>query len=605
MCENRLYQHFHIYIDSHTIHGNPRLIHDINNLYYTNYAISVIMNDVHETFSLNQSVTECEGERLNSIHTTLAYVGNIQSTILSHSMQCAPNTIAIYINPRVSHINDRFLFELNKHFLYNKRRATYIAETEDASRSSLSEANKCYISWACKMGILHEIYRQLGLGKNVCELKQSLVDGVDILHAIADVCGKKNVAEFSNSGLIKMNLGDVTERNANEVNDSVLDEDVSQRTLDESESESVVRRNLITLDETIHVLLATYERNANIKEVLTMLQTQTFKNIHLHILDNNVDSNIQHELDIILKEFIDKLQITIHRPGWNSHCFGRITCIREMMDKYLMEYVVIFDDDQIFDINWIENMVRDRRPLSTLGWYGKTFKTCDYWNSTLTYWAIQNKKWPHIKEFTYFGPGGCILDINLFLFNEIYDYKKYSEDILAIDDIWLSFVFKKYLNIQFNRNMIHPIKCIDWRDHTKMTWANIKDKKKNLLTHLSTNYEWDVTKPTPNMSSVNSIFERVYCLYTSRCKATERLIQMNISATCILIETDIQTTAAKIFEYALQLGINRVLIFHEDLKFDKFFHYKFDKLKFPEAPVEGIRNITDGWGGLDTCTSWS
>ena len=582
MCENRLYQHFHIYIDSHAIRGNTTFISDLNNLYYTNYTISVITDDVAETFSLGA-------------YTTIAYVGNIQSTILLHANQCAPNTIAIYIDPCVSNIDDRFLFELNKHFLYKKCRATYISVTDHSIRDSLSQANRNYIIWACKVGILHEINRQLGFGENADEANRSLVDRVDILHAITDVCGKKNVEEFSNSGLIKINL------------DKNVGHNQSLSSLDGSDAESIIRENLTSLDETIHVLLATYERNANIREVLTMLQTQTFKNIHLHILDNNVDSKIQHELDIILTEFIDKLQITVHRPGWNSHCFGRITCIREMMDKYLMEYVVIFDDDQIFDKNWIENMVRDRRPLSTLGWYGKTFKTCDYWNSTLTYWAIQNKKWPHIKEFTYFGPGGCILDINLFLFNEIYDYKKYSEDILAIDDIWLSFVLKKYINIQFHRNMIHPIKCIDWRDHTKMTWSNIKDKKKDLLAYLSTNYEWDVTKPTQNTSSVNSIFDRVYYLYKSRSKAMERLIQMNISATCIEIETDIQTTTTKIFEYALQHGIKRVLILHEDIIFDKFFHYQFDKYmsKISEVVIEGIGSTADCRGLPDTCVTWS
>jgi hypothetical protein len=543
MCENRLYQHFHIYIDSHAIRGNTTFVSDLNNLYYTNYTISVIVDDVSETFNLN-------------VYSTIKYIGNIQSTILSHTIQFAPNTIAIYINPYVSNIDGRFLFELNKHFLYEKYRGTYISGTDHACRRS---------SWACKMGILHEFYRQVGLEQSVGESHRSLVEGGDMLDAITDVCGKKNVGKFIKSELIKMNDENITD------NRSVL-------CLEESNTNNTNRHNLTTLDETIHVLLATYERNANIREVLTMLQSQTFKNIHLHILDNNVDAQIQNELDDILKDFIDKLQITVHRPGWNSHCFGRITCIREMMNNYLMEYVVIFDDDQIFDINWIENMVRDRRPLSTLGWYGKTFKICDYWNSTLTYWAIKNKKWPYIKEFTYFGPGGCMLDINLFLFNEIYDYKKYSEDILAIDDIWLSFLFKKYLNIQFHRNMIHPIKCIDWRDHTKMTWANIKDKKQNLMTRLSTAYDWDVTKPTPKTFTVNCVFERVYVLYTSSDnKSRELFNKMNICATYIQVETDLHTAIVTVFKQLLKMNIQTVLVLYEDVVFDDFFHYKFNK----------------------------
>ena len=160
----------------------------------------------------------------------------------------------------------------------------------------------------------------------------------------------------------------------------------------------------------------------------------------------------------------------------------------------------------------------------------------------------------------------------------MYDYKKYSEDILAIDDIWMSFVFKKYLNIPVYRNRIHPLKCIDRNNLTKMTWANIKDKKKDLMTYLSTTYDWDVTKSTPKTFTVNGVFERVYVLYTStENKPIEMLNQMNICATYIPIETDFQSTTKKLFECALHTGINTVVVLCEDIVFDDFFHYQFNK----------------------------
>ena len=160
----------------------------------------------------------------------------------------------------------------------------------------------------------------------------------------------------------------------------------------------------------------------------------------------------------------------------------------------------------------------------------------------------------------------------------MYDYKKYSEDIIAIDDIWMSFAFKKYLNIPFYRNRTHPLKCIDRNNHTKMTWANIKDKKKDLMTYLSTTYDWDVTKPTPTTFTVNGVFERVYILFTSTDnKLKETLNQMNICATYIPIETDVQTTTKKVFERALKMDIKTALVLYDDVVFDDFFHYQFNK----------------------------
>jgi len=485
---------------------------------------------------MNDNTTETFGLHTYSL---LEYKQTIQETILSHANNMPPNTIAIYINPSVTESNDSFLFELNKWFLYKKCRATHIASI-----------------WACKMGVLSEIVTQHGLES---------VSRINILPSIIDICGDRLVNVFDQPNLITI-------------------KDYSPYVT----CEKIVCK---PLSETLHVLLATYERNANIREVITQFQGQTFKNVHLHLLDNNVDTEIQSELDTILDKIRGDMCLTVHRPGWNSHCFGRITCIRKIMEKYMMEYVVIFDDDQIYEPEWIENMMRDRKPLSTLSWYGKVFNKCDYWSTTLSYLGIQYKKYPAVKEFTYFGPGGCMFDTNLFLFNELYDYKKYSEDIIAIDDIWMSFVFKKYLTIPFYRNQTHPLKCIDQNDHAKMTWANIKDKKKDLMTHLSSMYNWNVTKPIAKTFTVNGVFKRVYVLYTSTGnKLTEMLNQMNICATYIPIETDIQTTTKKVFERALKMNIKTALILYDDIVFDDFFHYQFNKY---------ICGIPEKWDNLN------
>ena len=324
-------------------------------------------------------------------------------------------------------------------------------------------------------------------------------------------------------------------------------------------------------DEIIHIILATYERNKNIDLVLNMLLSQTFKHFHVHLLDNNTDKQIQEELDSILLNF-QNIKLTVHRKNENSHCFGRILCVQEIIQQHMMEYVIIFDDDQIYHNNWLKEMVEQRRPLCTLSWYGKIFKECDYWKSTLTYKQIERKQRSEITDFHYFGPGGSIIDTHLFLFNELYDYEKYSKNIKAIDDIWMSFIFKKFLNVQFIRKFEHPIRCIDWKDKSKMTWANIKNEKSSLFKELSQKYDWDVAQKTFKTYHINDVFERIYVLYHKNDNLKQinaKFQKYNICFQFVPIEQKdkIQQNEKK-YKY--------VLFINADYEFNNFFLFKLE-----------------------------
>jgi hypothetical protein len=491
--------------------------------------ITALNNLYYANYNITIISDEFESDAIYDLHTynTITYNESVSETILTDSKTVTPNTIAIYINPAVTDIDPILLFEINKWFLYRKCRATYIDSI-----------------WICKIGILHEINAQIG------------IMNTDISVQINNICGSE---EFFNTKLITF--------------------DYNVNTIPNIEIHNIEKCE--PLYETIHIILATYERNSNMHEILTMIQNQTYTNTHLHILDNNIDTELHTELDNILDDFVNNMNITVHRLGINSNCFGRLTYIRNIMDEYIMEYIVLFDDDQIFESNWIENMIKDRVPLSTLSWYGKLFNTCDYWDSSITYTEIQRQGSPHITEFTYFGPGGCLFDINLFLFNEMYDYKKHSEDILKIDDIWLSFVFKKYLNIPFYRNQIHPTKCIDRNDHTKMTWSNIKNKKAELFENLSTNFDWDITNTLFKSHSINSIFERIYVLYSNEDQyriTLEKMNKMNICATFIYVELFTNDyIISKLINRSIEANHKSILILNSVFEFHDFFHYEFDK----------------------------
>ena len=465
------------------------------------------------------------GEKQNNSMFNIEYISLDQSfekTIQTHMKTLPPNEYTIFIDNSIKNLSDTVLLELNHLFI--KHNCILINHINPAI-------------WCCKNGLIQKVLSNTSFTEN-------------LLSECLKICNEH----------ITMKL----------VNDFIP-----------SQHHNVELYFRKKEDEIIHIILATYERNKNIDLVLNMLLSQTFKHFHVHLLDNNTDKQIQEELDTILLNF-QNIKLTVHRKNENSHCFGRILCVQEIMQQHMMEYVVIFDDDQIYHNNWLKEMVEQRCPLCTLSWYGKIFKECDYWKSTLTYKQIERKQRSEITDYHYFGPGGSIIDTHLFLFHELYDYEKYSKDIKAIDDIWMSFIFKKFLNVQFIRKFEHPIRCIDWKDKSKMTWANIKNEKTKLFRNLSQKYDWDVTQKTFKTYHINDIFERIYVLYHKNDNLKQintKFQKYNICFQFVPIEQKdkIQQNEKK---------YKTMFFFDANYEFDKFFLYKFDHF---------IKNIDNNW----------
>ena len=344
-----------------------------------------------------------------------------------------------------------------------------------------------------------------------------------------------------------------------------------------------------------HVIMATYKRNNNLNRIFQMLLEQTDKNFRFHLLDNNTENVIQQELDDIVKKYQDKLDIVLYQNNFNQHCIARMMLIKKLLDTCYLEYVIIFDDDQIHHNDWIETMVEKCEPLSTLSWYGKVFKTCDYWNNIentdqiLTYGDIEFHRKPEINKFKYFGPGGCIFDANLFLFNELYNYDKYSDQIFRLDDLWMSFIFDKYLNVPFHRFIYHPKECIDRNNRQAMTWFHCIEDKPILMRLLSEKYDWDVIKEQRELVTINQHFSKIYVLFSNYANLEQikrRFIDMNIAA-CFVYYTDEQSALLNICEKNKN---NSIVIFNESVQFEPFFHHIFDKNRSLSMNMGNFRN---------------
>ena len=57
---------------------------------------------------------------------------------------------------------------------------------------------------------------------------------------------------------------------------------------------------------------------------------------------------------------------------------------------------------------------------------------------------IHNKK-PSVKTFQYGGPGGCIIDTNIFSkYSILWNFSLTTHNVLKMDDLWLSYIIYKY-----------------------------------------------------------------------------------------------------------------------------------------------------------------
>lgn len=268
-----------------------------------------------------------------------------------------------------------------------------------------------------------------------------------------------------------------------------------------------------------HLLLATFERNDNLLLVLNNLLDQTYINkIQIHLLDNNIDEIMNNEIDQILVKFKNTLNINLIRKNKNIHCLGRFYVLKEIYNNYPCDYFFIIDDDQIYDNNWIENMIHIQKPLIVSSWYGKNFniknennKNVNFFKSNITFEQIRLNKRKEVNNYEYFGPGGCIIDSNLLLLNEIFNYKYYNEELYKFDDIWISYCFKYFLNINFVRSFNPPIKFLKQNELNQTTWYNNKTLKNEIFNIMIEKFNY-LNNSYESKFNINKYFNCIYVL---------------------------------------------------------------------------------------------
>jgi len=516
---NFLYQEFTVFIDY-----NDNIFHMCANIFYSNVEIILLYKNLDNIPKINNKLL-----KLHKIEKSK------NESILNYCMHKSPNSLVL-ITKNITH---DLLSKLNTFFLEN---AIKLCFNSNVSKKSYIEPEYT----CCKCVLLQEILKQVN---------QDKLEKLHIPLCLLDISAntKKILSIFENN------------------HNNVITYNYSQELCCEP------------LKTTTHLIMATFCRNKNLVKIFDMILQQTNKNIHLHLIDNNTELHLQKEIDALIEKYNDKIHISLHRYNYNYHCITRLYIIKDLYRRTYLENVIIFDDDQLYDEHWVDMYIKKFKPLSVLSWYGKIFEKDDYWNkdanyeNILSYGDLEFSRKQHFKTFAYFGPGGCIIDVNLFLFNELYNFNNYSENIFKIDDIWMSFAFSKFLSIPFHRVVYHPKECIDRNIKTKMTWDGISEEKRDLFKQFIHNYHWSVNSENQPLKTVNNSFDIVYALYNNDSdfdKLKKNFVDHNICVKFVFYD-DKSGTILQLFQTAIECNQETMLIFDDSFIFDDFFHYTF------------------------------
>jgi len=246
--------------------------------------------------------------------------------------------------------------------------------------------------------------------------------------------------------------------------------------------------------EDIHIVMCVYKRPENLSIQLKNLNEQTVSGrIILHVINNNPENTFL--INDLLVENIGNIRYCLYNHDNVYFGFQRFLIIRDvLMKKYIIDYVIIIDDDQIFTNDWVEKNYELREPKTYSSWYIKKWSSPEY----LNYWTPEfytNSKGIHnytntIQNIHYGATCGCIIDVNIF--NENSDLWKIPQDlpdnltIYNIEDLWLSYIVRSYgwsIKDSFLPHL-ETLNKINTNSDEQSLWKILKTEKQSLFKYL-------------------------------------------------------------------------------------------------------------------------
>ena len=265
------------------------------------------------------------------------------------------------------------------------------------------------------------------------------------------------------------------------------------------------RPPLAAAQEDIHVVMCCWKRVDNLQKQFENMNNQTVaKRIVFHLVNNNAENRKLLEQKVKAQHALPTNKLRVVLTHWsNKHnCFERFYYIRDHLVNKGVHFVIIIDDDQRFVNDWVERLYKKRTPKRFVTWYGRKWTVPippSYWKgSEVIHSDCINHTKAHVKYFQYGGPGGCIIDTQVFSKgSDLWKLPNLPKglSVFTMDDLWLSYVTTHKYKWTIERSFLPEASTFNddsVHSYQQSLWPQLKTQKTQFLHYLIDKGKWSL-----------------------------------------------------------------------------------------------------------------
>lgn len=179
----------------------------------------------------------------------------------------------------------------------------------------------------------------------------------------------------------------------------------------------------------VTVVLLTWKRIPKLKDTLTSLLNQTYKDFNIHISNGNLD--YVEKINTHIKKLNSAIPITVSHDGNDRFTFRRFDICKKLAESGT-DIVLFIDDDVTLPENYVEMCLGQYEP--------KTYKSGYAWNfqeGGSNYYEKRTRRYDNDEVIHYCGTAVSMIDASIFLNDGL--ISEAPESSYKIEDLWLSY----------------------------------------------------------------------------------------------------------------------------------------------------------------------
>jgi glycosyltransferase involved in cell wall biosynthesis len=199
-------------------------------------------------------------------------------------------------------------------------------------------------------------------------------------------------------------------------------------------------RNDFVIDPNLRVavVLLTWQRIANLRNTLNLLEKQTYKNFDIHISNANLTERAITTIEKYINVYRARnMNISVTHDGNDTFAFRRFTAGKKLKEQGY-DVVLFIDDDISFPSRYIQRCLEQYEPKSYKSGFAWSF-----YNKGSSYYKYRTRYWDNNQPIHYCGTGISMVDASVFLEKGLIE--NVPEAAYKIEDLWLSYYVQHVL----------------------------------------------------------------------------------------------------------------------------------------------------------------